>query len=105
MERSFNKEVKELKFDELEFTFDMWNAIFLNGQRNSSEKSYVLADHKRKINLFSEFLKSIFFLQKKHTFASICVAIAERFPINKQQHFLDLGDRFREQVKSILGKI
>jgi fatty acid amide hydrolase 2 len=45
----------------------------------------------------------VFGLQKKHTLPALSLALAERAPLKKPQHYIALGNTLRQEIKDEIG--
>jgi hypothetical protein len=97
--------VKELKFKELRLTMQIWTSMMNDGKEFSTSFSHYLTDGEKLINPYPELLKSLLFMQKKHTIPALGLAVIERFKTPNPDKFIEMGNKLREKLKIILGKV
>jgi len=91
--------VKEIKIDELKYSFLIWSSM-LNSYQKTPFK--VLMGDGKAIRPFFELIKWIFGFSN-HTFPGIMLSISEGFrfrPIMKR--FVEMGERLREKIRDLL---
>ncbi len=95
------KMVKEIKINELKFSFLIWSSML-----NSAEKTLfkVLMGGGKAIHPFIELIKWIFGISK-HTFPGIMLSISEGFRFRPVlRRFVEMGNRLKEKIDDLLKK-
>jgi hypothetical protein len=104
IEKSFGKEVKEIKLSKLKTAFQIWSAMMRNGKAHVNDFSCLIAGSSTPINPFLELLKSFTFTQKNHTLPAIGLSITEQLPMKNPSHYIELGKKLKQEITEILGK-
>lgn len=94
-------EVKEIKLKNLKSCFQIWTSIMSNGLENYEWYKSFLG--KELSNPFLEFVKSIFGLQKKHTFPLICLVMTGLMKGSNVEYHLSQAQQLKKEVQEILG--
>jgi hypothetical protein len=97
--------VKELKFKELKLTMQIWTAMMNDGKESTTSFSHLLTDGEKLINPYPELLKTLLFMQKKHTVPALGLAVVERFKTPNPDKYIAMGNKLREKLQAMLGKV
>lgn len=73
-----------------------------DGHSEVNEFVHVLGDNKQKINPFFEILKTLFFVQNKHTLPALAYSILEKIPDFNAKKNIKLGVELREELSELL---
>lgn len=105
-EKSLGVEIKELHVPKLKCMVQIWASMMNNGQPKSETFKRLLSnnDDSQSINIYLELVKCLLGMQNKHTLPALSLGLIESIPLQNPKHYIQLGDKIRNELKIILGE-